>query len=345
MGTNKVWLNEASFMRPILLVLLVSYHSFAPWVGSWPMMQGIHEFELYKWIGLLSRAFRLEGFIFISGYIFTFQILSRNKYHSLYSLIKSKIKRLYIPSIIFSILYFLCFLQFRGLDNFILSIVGGSAHLWYLPCLFWCFIIQYVFLKKEVPPPPVCLLMLIVGVAVSFINLPLNLNKPLYYMLFFYGGGLCYRYGSIIQRYVSRHIIIMSWITFVILFVFLNLIMEYNRAFKESHANLLISIACGSANALLKAILGWSGIAALYLTASVYCMTHKVGPLIIKIGSCGYGVYVFHQFILVYLYRYTTLPGLVGTYLLPWLGFAITVIVSVMLTLLVRSTKVGRVYL
>ena len=28
--TKKIWLNEVSFMRPILLVLLVSYHAFAP---------------------------------------------------------------------------------------------------------------------------------------------------------------------------------------------------------------------------------------------------------------------------------------------------------------------------
>lgn len=30
----KVWLNEVSFIRPILLVLLVSYHAFAPYAGT-----------------------------------------------------------------------------------------------------------------------------------------------------------------------------------------------------------------------------------------------------------------------------------------------------------------------
>lgn len=39
--TNKPgWLYEISFMRPILLVLLVSYHAFAPFCGSWEMPQG-----------------------------------------------------------------------------------------------------------------------------------------------------------------------------------------------------------------------------------------------------------------------------------------------------------------
>jgi len=32
--STKVWLNEVSLMRPVLLVLLVSYHAFAPYAGT-----------------------------------------------------------------------------------------------------------------------------------------------------------------------------------------------------------------------------------------------------------------------------------------------------------------------
>lgn len=83
-------------MRPILLVLLVAYHAFAPYVGSWEKPDGIDEFEFYRWIGLLSRAFRLEGFVFISGYIFTFQVIERHKFDNFLQLLKSKTERLLI---------------------------------------------------------------------------------------------------------------------------------------------------------------------------------------------------------------------------------------------------------
>lgn len=35
MGRGSDWLYEISFMRPVLLVLLVGYHAFAPFCGAW----------------------------------------------------------------------------------------------------------------------------------------------------------------------------------------------------------------------------------------------------------------------------------------------------------------------
>ena len=43
---KKPWLNEVSFMRPVLLILLVLYHAFAPYVGTWQMPDGIEEVNL-----------------------------------------------------------------------------------------------------------------------------------------------------------------------------------------------------------------------------------------------------------------------------------------------------------
>ncbi len=74
----KGWLYEISFMRPILLVLLVSYHAFAPFCGAWEMPQGIDTNEVYKWLAYLSRSFRLEAFVFLSGYVFTMQIVQKH---------------------------------------------------------------------------------------------------------------------------------------------------------------------------------------------------------------------------------------------------------------------------
>ena len=81
--TNKSgWLYEISFMRPILLVLLVSYHAFAPYCGAWEMPQGIEANEVYKWLAYITRALSLEGFLFLSGYTLTMQLVKKRKFNS-----------------------------------------------------------------------------------------------------------------------------------------------------------------------------------------------------------------------------------------------------------------------
>ena len=342
--SSKKWLNEVSFMRPILLVLLVSYHAFAPWVGSWPLMEGVHEVESYRWIGLLSRAFRLEGFVFISGYIFTFQIEEKHKFNSLGSLIKSKLERLILPSIFFSALYIYLFLDYKSVWHLLLRSVNGEAHLWYLPCLFWCFIIQYVILKRGIHSK-LLLPFFVVGIFVSFIHLPMHLNKALYYICFFYGGGMFWKFSHVIAKYSSIKSCIISWIIFASCFFLATVAIEIIKDNGRIVNNLFVQGCSMGLNNIIKAILGWSGIYALYISSVLWCKNNKINDTVIKIGTCGYGVYVFHQFILVYLYRYTSLPVEIGTYALPWFGFVVTTIISICLTLLVRQTKIGRRYL
>lgn len=342
---GKTWLNEVSFMRPILLVLLVSYHAFAPYVGTWPLPEGIHQVESYGWIGLLSRAFRLEGFVFISGYIFTFQLVEKKKFSSFKSLFVSKFQRLLIPGFIFSALYVAFFLHDLSPVSVLLKVVEGAGHLWYLPCLFWCFLLQYLIISRDVNRKLMTVIILVAG-ALSCLPLPFQMGKACYYIMFFCGGGVFWKYRNWFHGKGSVHNILISWIIFTMLFVTVNLIIERLTAILSSQECSIALKGCILlARVYMKAILGWSGIVALYLTSVYYCNRHTLGKTVLKIGVCGYGVYVFHQFILVYLYRHTELPSVCGTYRLPWTGFLITTVLSVSLTLLVRQTKIGRKYL
>ena len=349
-ATSKTWLNEISFMRPILLVMLVSYHAFAPYVGSWSKIDGISDVDAYWWIGQLSRAFRLEGFVFVSGYVFTYQIVKCRKFESFRILLQSKIKRLLIPGFFFSALYIFCFKDIKDYEggiviiNFFLDLLDGVAHLWYLPCLFWCFLIQYLLIKKNVSLA-ICLSLLLVMVVFSIVPLPFRLNRSLYYMLFFYGGGLFWHYSWLLSEKASNRNVLLFWFVFVLLFFVTNYLMGVVNDIIVNTDNLLSRGILHELITILKIVLSWSGITALYLTACRYCKANHIGNIMIKIGTCGYGVYIFHQFILVYLYRYTEMPHLMGTYFLPWAAFFITITISVSLTLIVRSTQMGRRYL
>lgn len=342
--TKKIWLNEVSFMRPILLVLLVSYHAFAPYVGSWSLPQGIDNVYIYKWLGLLSRAFLLEGFVFISGYIFTYQLLYRKKFTSFKELAISKFERLIVPSIVFSAIYILLFKRDEGIVASVSDIIAGAGHLWYLPCLFWCFLMQYLILKKSWNIY-ILASILVLGILLSTIPLPLRISRSLYYMMFFCGGGLFWRYSETIKQKCNITKCITAWMVFFVLFITVNLALFEIKDYRSSTDVAIFKGMLMASEKIFKAVLGWSGIFALYLTSIIYCSKRTIGKTILKIGACGYGVYVFHQFILLYLYHHTAMPSQTGTYLLPWIGMAITVVVSVCLTLAARQTKLGRRYL
>ena len=63
---------------------------------------------------------------------------------------------------------------------------------------------------------------------------------------------------------------------------------------------------------------------------------------LIRLGGLCFGVYLLQQFILKGLYNYTNFPTILGCYWLPWVGFVVTLISSVLIAFLMVKTKVGR---
>ena len=118
---NKKILQDVVLIRLVLIILLVLYHAFAIYNGAWSMPNGIDEVRPYWWIATLSYSFMLETFVFLSGYVFGFQI--REKYKgqiSFTNAVVNKAKRLLVPSIVFSVLYFFIF-------NSESTVSGGGA--------------------------------------------------------------------------------------------------------------------------------------------------------------------------------------------------------------------------
>lgn len=329
------WLYEISFMRPILLVLLVSYHAFAPYCGAWSLPVGVDTNFIYKWLALFSRAFRLEAFVFVSGYIFAMQVVQKNKFQSVIELAKSKFLRLIIPCWIFGSIYWLLFKTASPLNIF-----TGIGHLWYLPCLFWCFIFSYVLFKKQYEYKYV-LLGLTILASVSFLPLPLQLGKAMYYLLFFYMGGVFWKYTNYISKYATKTIISILSIIFIILLIGCNCLIEYNSLFIPDSSFYIKAILL-SVNTILKVVLATTGIITLFLIASKYMQHHSLSDTIIQIGTLGYGVYIFHQFVLRWLYYHTSMSEVLGGVWLPWIGLISAVGISILLTILIRRTKIGR---
>jgi surface polysaccharide O-acyltransferase-like enzyme len=62
----------------------------------------------------------------------------------------------------------------------------------------------------------------------------------------------------------------------------------------------------------------------------------------LRLSNCCFGVYIYHQFILKYLYYHTALSSLLTPVLLPWVGLWITLVFSLALSGISLQTKIGR---
>lgn len=93
----------------------------------------------------LSRV-SFQTFLFMSGYLYACQLMA-DKW-TLKRLMSGKIKRLLLPSIVFSFLYCLCF-DYPWNIGWIKSIIFGAGHLWFLPMLFGCFVLGFFLFRQK----------------------------------------------------------------------------------------------------------------------------------------------------------------------------------------------------
>ena len=344
--SNKKILQDVVCIRLLLILLLVLYHSFAMYCDSWAMPEGIHDIKAYWWIGTFSYSFLLESFVFISGYVFGYQV--REKFNGcidLYNTIISKARRLLIPSVLFSSIYLLCFNLGDAISPIkqVYNVINGEGHMWYLPMLFWCFVAIFIVEKLRIPSRYIILLASLASVF-SLFTLPFRLSSAAYYFIFFYIGYL-------IQSddiYAKSKIKIKSG--FILLFLFL-LVFVLNKivltdksvlSFAEQSMmnKLILSLAMRVSKLLLSAL----GLASVY--SFVNLMLNRgciiVNKAMIQLSGYCFGVYICQQFILKYFMYNASVIYLFGSYWLPWVAFVVALLVSIILTWAILKIHIAR---
>lgn len=200
---QRTHLYEVDMARAVLVVLLVLYHAFCMYDKKWELCRNATNSEIYQWISRFAYAFLLQGYFFLSGYVWAFQREALNKKESLVVLVKNKSIRLLLPAVSFGFIYYLLFYKgapISAINNdcqifdSIMYILNGPGHLWFLPALFWSFII--VFFINNIHCTPTCrLLITLVCAILPYIALPFRLGWAMFYIFFFYLG-----YFSFIKR-------------------------------------------------------------------------------------------------------------------------------------------------
>lgn len=84
------------------------------------------------------------------------------------------------------------------------------------------------------------------------------------------------------------------------------------------------------------------GIASSYILVNLLIKQSKLidHHSLFTISNLCFGIYLFQQFILKILYYQTPFPEILGPILLPWVGFIVALLFSVLFTLGVKKIKI-----
>lgn len=175
-------LKEIDIIRTFVIILLVLYHALAPYCGGWDMPSYAQPNEGFYWGGKLAYSGMLETFVLISGYVFAFSL--QKKVISFRLLLAGKLKTAVCAVYVLGYYHdidILWSVKLLNLEHF-WKIIGGYGHLWFLPMLFWCFLmeygIQHCFKGRNL------MLVLMIIAILPWPGIPFRFNQSLYYLLF-----------------------------------------------------------------------------------------------------------------------------------------------------------------
>lgn len=224
-------LSEVIILRMILILLLVMFHAFAPFAGAWADIPRMEDVPSYYWIAKASYSFMLESFVFISGYVIAHQVQTRGKtILKLSTIVAGKAKRLLLPSIVFSIVYYFMFYDIEApITSIVYKIINGCGHMWFLPMLFWCFIFLAVVEKCGLALKwKLALVVLLTFMHV--LPFPLRVNSALQYFLFFYVGYQIKQHDQFLTRHLLNRVILVGLPVFLIAFISTNCLFDSDTA-------------------------------------------------------------------------------------------------------------------
>lgn len=303
---NNALLKEVVVMRGVLLTTLIIYHSFCIYSGAWNVDFDVPENQLYYWISRICISYLLEGFVFLAGYLFYYK-KSNGLLNSFRGLIGKKFKYLLLPCWFFGIIYVILLKPSPITPKLVYLVLSGFDHLWFLPMLFWCYCFAYVILQGKYNMKIVMFALFVFALLPSIPN-PFQIGAALHYLSYFFVGMYL---GKEKKRHSNIGMFLLSTLTYLISLV---VVTQYNFEYIK-----------------LNSICSLLGCVSLFIGSCYVAKVCKNCNLLISLSTLSYGIYIIHQFILLYLYVHTDMPEKLGFVLLPWIGFFVSYTGSILI--------------
>lgn len=330
MSNTKTFFDDISCTRALLVICIVLGHSFAIYTGgnAWPLPDGVAFEEFYKYINPAVISFHLQSFVFIAGFLFGAQ-MNRCVFGNIPFVLK-KTKRILLPMFIFGILYICLFSpEMYSNGQWIHELCYGPGHLWFLPMLYLCYVsTKLCWPLLRVPSIIGFLLLSILSLLSWVIPATINIGGFFFYWIFFVQGAWLFGLKDyILEKYNKNNIIAILSVTTLVL------ICIKCWAYYADFSGRTPFLTC------VRYILG--GVGSITLLFMFNTLERKGVCLSRYRWNGWYGVYIYHQFILMIMY-YDLQMVMVDSWLMPILYFFIALITSVILAQLSLMTKVGR---
>ncbi|MCY1634890.1 acyltransferase family protein [Marinifilum sp. D737] len=335
---QKKVLTDIAIIRPLCILSIVIGHSFAIYSGVWEKPGHILDVTFYQWINPFFISFQLQAFVFVSGYLFGYQTITLGRKDDPKKFIAKKFKRIYLPCLLFGLLYYLLFEYAQkdySLIDSLLVISNGVGHLWFLPMIFACYIVAYyttnILMKKPFWIILLAGLLLFVSPLVPNV---FGISSMMSYLLYFYLGYLYVANKNLLTQFLSsyRNVLIITLLFLISfgLFYFIKYSYEPTMVLK------VILFA-------LKVPLSVLGILSLFGFVNKYLVNRNtLSKVFLYLNDWSYGIYVVHQFVLVWLIDFTSLSEKVSSFVFPFYILIITLSVTSLIVISFLKTKVGR---
>ena len=132
-----------SYIRATAMLLIVLYHCYCFTAGIW-FFEDAAKCDYGLWFPM-SVYTGLGLFVFISGYLYGYMLLSRGKYSKAIPFFWNKFKRLIVPYLIWNVLIVLLLPFTPSFKEFVMVVLKkGYIHLWFLLMLFKVFMVVLV---------------------------------------------------------------------------------------------------------------------------------------------------------------------------------------------------------
>ena len=330
-------LYEVDVMRTIAIFLVVFTHSYAIYTGIWvnPNESQVKITPFYIHLDKFLVAFRMPVIVFIAGYVFEYFRTFKNQ--TFKSLVWDKIRRLLLPTFLFGILLIFTFRPANSLFDFIVKLSNGPGHLWFLPMLFWCFIIGFYLLQIKKYKLLILGILYFLGVLSNIIPNFFGISKGLSFLPYFYLGALFINCrNNLVEMRSKFYLVLIALFLFISIFV-LNTYVFYDFLNREGiYFKTILSLA----TYVLRSV----GVISFFILILYFVNKGfiKDYDFYRKISKKTFGIYIFHLFILLTLIYKCSFYNIINNYITPFVLFIITSILSILFTGLFLKTRIGK---
>jgi hypothetical protein len=141
-------LENCNFVKLLLTLSVVLYHSVAYWKGGWFYKEPSEPSEILRYIAIWLNTFHIYGFVIVSGYIFQAMKNERNQYQNYIAFLINKARRLIVPLCFTSLVWAAPFYKifFKPTVQVLVKkfvLMESPSQLWFLGMLFVVFTLYW----------------------------------------------------------------------------------------------------------------------------------------------------------------------------------------------------------